>query len=65
MGCLLQRIQGNFHLYQLGSVTSVNHGKFHQEQTTLKAFVSHTGLPQTVEKFDGLERYWANATSNL
>ena len=33
--------------------------------TTLKSFVSHTGLWQTLEKLDDLEKYWANATCNL
>ena len=33
--------------------------------TTLKSFVSHTGLWQTLEKLDDLEKYRANATSNL
>ena len=32
--------------------------------TTLKSFVSHTGLWQTLEKPDDLEKYWANATCN-
>ena len=26
--------------------------------TTLKTFVSHTGLGQTLEKLDNLEKYW-------
>ena len=33
--------------------------------TTLKMFVSHTGLWELLEKFDDLEKYWANATGNL
>ena len=33
-------------------------------KTTLKTFVSHTGLRQTVEDLDDLEKYWAKATSN-
>ena len=32
--------------------------------TTLKSFVSHTGLWETLEKLDDLEKYWANATCN-
>ena len=28
--------------------------------TTLKSFVSHTGLQQTLKKLDDLEKYWAN-----
>ena len=33
--------------------------------TTLKSFVSHTGLWQTLKKLDDLGKYWANATCNL
>ena len=33
--------------------------------TTLKSFKTHTGLWQTLEKLDELEKYWVNATSNL
>ena len=30
-----------------------------------KSFVSYTGLRETLEKLDDLEKYWANATCNL
>ena len=33
--------------------------------TTLKSFVSHTSLTETLEKLNDLEKYWANATCNL
>ena len=33
--------------------------------TRLKTFICHTGLPQTPEKLDDLEKYWASNTSNL
>ena len=39
--------------------------KLSLETTTLKTLVGHTGLRQTVEKLDDLEKYWAHATSNL
>ena len=28
--------------------------------TTLKTFVSHTGLQETLKKLDDLEKYWAD-----
>ena len=33
--------------------------------TTLKSFVSHIGLWETLGELDDLENYWANATCNL
>ena len=33
--------------------------------TILKSFVSHTGLRQTLEKLDDLQKYWADASCNL
>ena len=56
IGCLLQRTQGNFNFYQLGSVTSVSHGNCHEEHIMLKMFRKSYCKQQTVAKPDDLEK---------
>ena len=47
------------------TLTRLSLSKLSLGTTTLKSFVSHTGLWQTFEWLDELEKYWANAAFNL
>ena len=59
--------KGNFNIYIYISLDQSirKPWKLSLGTTTMKLFVSHAGLWQTLEKPDDFEKYWPNATCNL